>query len=286
MNYLVPLLIGIIERGLIFSLVVMAIYLTSVVIKFDDLTVEGSFGIGGAAMAAALFYGINWPLALLASIIAGGLAGLCTALLHTQLKLNNLISGIVVTTGLFSIILKIAGANISLMDKSTLFDLASFAYGKLLLLLSLAVPLLYIFKWFLKTEVGFLLYTLGLNPGMLTHLGKRGDVYKAVALILANALTGLAGAVFVQYTGYFSIWASVGMLVIALAGRMLAQAINPGFGIALLLGAIGYQALIALTFEFHIDQSWNKLITALLIIIFLLIKQHLGKKKGVQHAQA
>src|SRR5258708_7294962 len=94
---------GIIERGLIFSVCVMSIYLTSRIIKFDDLSVEGSFGLGGALTALLLTRGIPNIITLPLVVIAGALAGLATALLHTQLKLNNLISGIVVTTALFSI---------------------------------------------------------------------------------------------------------------------------------------------------------------------------------------
>lgn len=266
---------GIIERGLIFSITVMAIYLTTRIIRFDDLSVEGSFGLGGALMALLLVKNIFWPVALIVVIIAGACAGLATGLLHTKLKLNNLISGIVVTTGLFSINLKIAGSNMILNNKATIFDLLpGIGSMKLVLLVPLICGLLLIVRWFLHTECGYLFNAVGDNPQMLTNLGKNADTYTIAALMLANGLTAFAGALFVQYVGYFSIWSGVGILIIALAGLILSETLGHVFGFNLLIGAIMYQAIIAATFEFNVDPEWNKLITALLIILMITLKKH------------
>jgi putative ABC transport system permease protein len=266
---------GIIERGLIFSISVMAIYITSRIIRFDDLSVEGSFGLGGALMALLLTRNIPWAIALPLVTIAGAIAGLATGLLHTKLKLNNLISGIVVTTALFSINLKIAGSNMVLGSKSTLFDLIPNAASiKIIVLLPVICALLLIIRWFLHTECGFLFKAVGDNPQMLTNLGKNAHTYVIAALMLANGLTAFAGALFVQYVGYFSIWSSVGILIIALAGLILSETLGQQFGFNLLIGAIVYQAIIAATFEFNVDPEWNKLITALLIILMIALKKH------------
>lgn len=266
---------GIIERGLIFSITVMAIYVTTRIIRFDDLSVEGSFGLGGALMALLLTKNIFWLPALLVVISAGALAGLATGLLHTKLHLNNLISGIVVTTALFSINLKIAGANMILGNKSTLFDIVSgMSNMKIIILLPLITGLLLLIKWFLQTECGYLLNAVGDNPQMLTNLGKNADTYTIAALMLANGLTAFAGAIFVQYVGYFSIWSSVGILIIALAGLILSETLGRAFGFNLLIGAILYQAIIAATFEFNVDPEWNKLITALLIVLMITLKRY------------
>jgi putative tryptophan/tyrosine transport system permease protein len=265
---------GIIERGLIFSITVMSIYLTTRIIRFDDLSVEGSFGLGGALMALLLTRNISWFFAFPVVIIAGAVAGLATGLLHTKLKLNNLISGIVVTTALFSINLKIAGSNMIVGNKTTFFDLINTHNMKIILLLPLICGLLLVVKWFLRTECGFLLNAVGDNPQMLTNLGKNADTYIIAALMLANGLTAFAGALFVQYVGYFSIWSSVGILIIALAGLILSETLGHVFSFNLLIGAILYQAIIAATFEFNVDPEWNKLITALLIIVMITIKSH------------
>lgn len=266
---------GIIERGLIYSIVVIGIYLTSRVIKFDDLTVEGSFGIGGAMMTFLLIRHINPWICLCGALIAGALSGVATAVLHTKLKLNNLISGIVVTTALFSITLKLGGANQTLTGINSIFDLALPAASLkfLCILLPVCLVTLYAMRWLLNTQVGFMLKALGDSPQMITNIGKRADRYTILALALSNMLTALAGALFVQYVGYFSIWAGVGTLIIALAGLMLAEVFDQYLGIALIIGAILYQIVIAATFEFQLDPELNKLVTALLIIGLLLLKK-------------
>src|SRR5271155_3824953 len=105
---------GIIERGLIFGIIVAGVYIASRLVSFDNLAVEGAFGLGGALTALLINRNLNPWVSLIVAIFAGGLTGIITGLLNTKLKLNNLISGIVVTSGLFSVILKIAGSNMSL----------------------------------------------------------------------------------------------------------------------------------------------------------------------------
>lgn len=273
---------GIVERGLIFGIIVAAVYLALRLINFDNLAVEGAFGLGGAITASIINYGINPWIGLIGALIAGALSGIATGLLNTKLKLNTLISGIVVTTGLFSIILKIAGSNMTLGSNSTIFKLVPSIlapYASLILLTLICIAVFSLINWFLKTEVGFLLYAVGDTPQMLTNVGKSIDFYTTLGLTLSNTLAALSGALFVQYAGYFSIWAGVGVLIIGLAGMILAQTLSTNFGIALLVGAIAYQAIIALTFELQLDQDWNKLITALLIVLLIVIKQQLHKNK-------
>ena len=272
---------GIVERGLIFGIVVASVYLASRLINFDNLAVEGAFGLGGAITALLISWEINPWIGLIAAVFIGVLSGIATSFLNTTLKLNNLISGIVVTTGAFSIMLKIAGSNMALSGKPTIFTvMPSFLapYQSLILLIILCVIIFSSIAWFLKTEIGFLLHAVGDTPQMLINVGKSTSRYTIVGLMLSNTLAAVSGAIFVQYVGYFSIWASVGILVIGLAGMMLAQAVSTRFGVALLIGAIAYQAIIALTFELQLDQDWNKLITALLIVVLIALKQLLNKK--------
>jgi putative ABC transport system permease protein len=272
---------GIIEQGLVYSVIVAGIYISSRVIHFDDLSVEGSFGIGGAITAAAISGGLAPWFGIFQALFAGALTGMCTGLLNTKLKLNNLISGIVVTTALFSITLKVAGSNMPLGSKTTIFSdvpatLASYKFLVILIPLNLAI--IYGIKWFLNTQIGFLIRAVGDNPQMLTNVGKSTDFYKTLALMISNMFAALAGALFVQKVGYFSIWANVGVLIISLAGLILAESITKKFGLAIMAGAIAYQAIIALTFELQIDPDWNKLVTAVLIVILILVKNMINKK--------
>jgi putative ABC transport system permease protein len=278
MMSLLPILQGAVERGLLYALVVIAVYITSRIIRFDDLSVEGSFGVGGAVTAACLAHGLSIWLAFPCALIAGALSGLCTALLHTHLKLNNLISGIITTTALFSICLKLASSNVMLTDKQTLVSFVP----ALLLFTGITALVLCALNWFLTTEVGFLLRALGSNPRMLANVGKQSNYYLIAGLMLANMLTACTGSLFVQYVGYFSIWANVGTLVIAMTGLIIAELLSTTCGINMIIGAIAYQAVIAATFEFHVDQEWNKLITALLLVALLALKKMLINRPTAQ----
>ncbi len=274
---------GIVERGLIFSFVVAGVYLSSRLINFDNLAVEGAFGLGGAVMAVLMSWGVNPWLGLMGAIIIGGLSGIITGLLNTTLQLNNLISGIVVTTGLFSIILSIAGSNMTLVGQETIFSSSISSvlapYQPLLVLMFLCVILFSLTSWFLKTEIGFLLCAVGDTPQMVTNVGKSIAGYIILGLTLSNMFAALSGALFVQYAGYFSIWTGVGVLIIGLAGMILAEAFSSKFGSALAIGSIAYQAIIAFTFELQLNQNWNKLITASLIVLLIIIKRFLSKSK-------
>jgi putative ABC transport system permease protein len=278
---LLQIIQGIIERGCIFGFVVASVYLSSRLINFDNLAVEGAFGLGGAFTALLISWGINPWIGLIGGTIVGGLSGIVTGLLNTKLKLNNLISGIVVTTGLFSIILIIAGSNMTLSGKETIFSsmpLIVAPYQQLIVLTLLCALIFSLISWFLTTEVGFLLHAVGDTPQMVTNVGKSVEGYTILGLTLSNTLAALSGALFVEYTGYFSIWTGVGVLIIGLAGMILAEIFSANFGIALLIGSIAYQAIITLTFELQLNQDWNKLITASLIVLLIIIKQWLNKK--------
>lgn len=282
MNELLHVAQGIIERGLIFGVVVAGVYLASRLIDFDNLAVEGAFGVGGACTALLLSWNVHPWISVGVAAFMGALSGVATGLLSTQLRLNNLISGIVITTGLFSITLKFAGSNMTLAGKPTIFSMAPewLQPCQALIVLTLFCAVLFFFvAWLLGTEVGFLLRAAGDSPQMITNVGKSVHGYRILGLVLSNTVAALSGALFVQYSGYFSIWASVGVLIIGLAGMILAEMVSSQFGVALLIGSILYQAIIALTFELQVDQDWNKLITALLIVALIVAKQSMHKKE-------
>ncbi len=136
---------GIIERGLIFGVVVAAVYVASRLVKFDNLAVEGAFGLGGALTALLISYGVNPWMGLIGAACIGGISGIITGLLNTSLKLNNLISGIVVSTGAFSVTLKIAGSNMSLYGNQTIFTLMPLALAPYQSLLCLRLFVAYFF---------------------------------------------------------------------------------------------------------------------------------------------
>jgi putative tryptophan/tyrosine transport system permease protein len=266
-------LLAVIMQGLIYSFVVMGVYLSSRVIRFDDLTTEGSFGLGGAITATLVVAGFSPWLALIVALCGGALAGATTGILHTRLHMNKLISGLVVTTALFSVCLKLAGSNVALPAGASIFPSSDYTIpiASVLLLCALVALCYWGVKMLLLSEVGLLLKTVGSNSQMLVSLGKSVTGYKIFGLALGNSLTALAGALFVQWNGYFSITGNVGTLVIGLAGLILATMIKPKFSYGLILGAILYQAIFALTIEFELEPIWNNLIKAVLIVLLIQI---------------
>lgn len=258
-------------QGCIFSLVVMGVYLSSRVIQFDDLTTEGSFGFGGAIAAVVILSGGSPWAAMGLSLIGGALAGSITGLLHTKMKMNNLICGLVVTTGLFSICLKLAGANLSLHEKNFLFD-RSGQIVPLLFFSALAGIVFLGIRALLRSEIGLILKSIGNNPQMAVSLGKNVDGYKIFGLAVSNALTALAGSLFVQWNGFFSITGNIGTLVIGLTGLILGEMIRPTFGLGLILGAVIYQAIFAVVIEFELEPLWNNLIKAVLIVLLIQLR--------------
>lgn len=266
---------GVIERGIIFGILVIGVYLSSRIIKFDNLSVEGAFGLGGGITALLLNLKINPWIALLIATCGGALSGMVTGYINRKFEINSLISGIIVTTALFSVTLKIAGSNMILQERQTIFQcLSAFSdFQYLIVLLLVAFFIITFLKFFLRTEVGFLLYALGDNAQMLLNLGKSVNFYTMLGLAFSNATAALAASLYVQYVGYFSIWAGAGILIIGLAGMILGELLSPYFGFAIIYGSILYQMIITMTFEFQINQDWNKLITAVLITIILLSKK-------------
>ena len=159
-----------IEIGLIFSLLIIGTWLTSFVIKFDDLSIEGSFCIGGALTAKLLTLEFSPIITLICAIFAGLLIGCLTSILHNGLKINNLLSGILVINILFSLSLVIASANLSLLNQPTIFDLFKINnnFTKIIPLFLITSFCLFFVRWLLTTEIGLLIQTIGDNKTLLT----------------------------------------------------------------------------------------------------------------------
>ncbi len=282
MNELLNIAQIIIEKGLIFSGVVAAVYISTRLINRDNLSIEGAFGLGGALSALCAVHMINPILNLALSTFFAGLSGTIMGLLMTKARINHIVSGIVVTSGLFSIILVTAGSNVSLNNKPTLLAFLNLPllapYNKLIVLGIITSAMVLLVRWLLKTEIGILLHAVGDTPQMVINVGKSVHGYTILGMTLSNTLAALSGALFVHDGGYFSIWSSVGIMVIGLAGLILAETLGTGWGWTLVAGSLAYQALISWTFELQLDPNWNKLITAVLIIGLIMVKQSLRKE--------
>lgn len=293
-------MINIFVQGMIYGILALGVYMTYRVLDFSDLSVEGSFPLGGAVTALILMQGYSGYLALIVSLLAGMICGLCTGFIHVKLKVRDLLSGIIMMTALYTINLKIASTNnvplfsISTIFQSSIFDQilpkSSIQIKKLLLLLCIVIICKLLFDWFMKTQLGFLLQAAGDNDQMLTMLGQNKGYVKMIGLSLANGLSALSGSLFVQEQRVFDISMGTGAIVIGLAsvilGMSLCKKINRMSNTsAVIVGAVLYKCCIAVAIRFFDPQSM-KLITASLFLMILMMSSNKREKKGKKYAEA
>lgn len=279
------LIISTMHQGLIFALIATGVFFTSRVARRDDLSVEGSFGLGGAATAALLALGVN-PLFTLGIVAClGALVGFSTGFMFTRLKMNHLMAGLVSTTACFSLALYIGSANKIVADQATVFEL--FGDGIItqsIVLVVISCGMLFLARCFLATETGLLMKAAGENPQLLTRLHKSGCFYQVLSFMFANALTALSGFLFVQWSGFFSITGNVGMLITGLATLMIAELFSKKFSLFFtILAAFLYQSIFSVTLMVGLPPEWNNLVKAIIIVALVVITNTV-RKTGKAHA--
>ncbi|MET3292656.1 UNVERIFIED_CONTAM: putative ABC transport system permease protein [Brevibacillus sp. OAP136] len=281
---------GALEQGLLFALLALGVYLTFRILNFPDLTVDGSFALGGAIAAKMIIDGYSPFLATLIALIGGALAGIVTGLLTTKGKINGLLAGILTMIGLYSINLRImeGRANLPLLREETIYtmlkdlnfpDLAiggtTWITGVAILFLLFVVIIKLIIDWFLRTDLGLDLRATGDNSTMIRSFGANTDTTTIIGLALSNALVAVAGAMIAQYQGFADVGMGTGMIVIGLASVIVGEVL---FGhmtifratIAVIGGSVVYRLVIALALRAGLQPSDMKLITALIVIIALV----------------
>src|SRR5690554_3619456 len=193
-------------QGLCLSGIALGIYISMKIFNIPDITTDGSYTLGGAVTGMLLSNHLSIGIVLPIVIIAGGLAGVLTGLIHTKLKINPLLSGILVMTGLYSINLSIMGrSNIPLLNYTTLFIsfrfIKNFNWNSLIVLLFIAILLILLIAYVLKSDYGITMRATGNSEKMVSALGVNVDRIKIVGLGFANALTAVSGFLMTQFQG-------------------------------------------------------------------------------------
>jgi putative ABC transport system permease protein len=267
---------SILEQGLLFSVMVLGVFITYKILDFPDLSVDGTFPLGAAVTAAAISSGMNPLVATILSLGAGAIAGGVTGLLHVKLKITNLLSGILVMIGLYSVNLRIMGkANIPLFNQTTIF---SNPLKPILTIAIFAFVIKFGLDFFLKTKFGLLLKATGDNPIMTTSLGIDIGTVKIIGLMLSNSLVALSGSMMAQYQRFSDVGMGTGIIVMGLASIILGEGILRRvpfivFTTMALVGSILYKTSIAFALELGFPPTDLKLITALIVIIALGVNQ-------------
>ena len=271
-------------EGLAYGFVALGVYLTFRVLSFPDLTVDGSFPLGGAIAAVLIINNVSPWLATVVAFVAGCTAGLCTSLLNTKLRINALLSGILMMVSLYSINLLIMGrSNIPLLREVTVFDhVADFFGVSTSLILSiffmaiLAIIVLAILNWFLRTEIGLALRATGDNEQMIRGLGGNTDMTTILGVSMSNGFVALSGALIAQNQGFTDVGMGIGMIVMGLASVIIGEGLFRPKGVTTVLlavfgGAFVYRLFISIALRLGLPPTNLKLITALLVITALSI---------------
>jgi len=266
---------GTIEQGLIYAIMSLGVYISYKILNFADMTVDGSFPLGGAITAALIMKGTNPVVALLAALLGGAVAGAFTGIIHVKLKVSNLLAGIIVMTGLYSINLRIMGkSNIPLFGVKHLFNMEIPAL--VVIIISVLVVKLAL-DYLLKTKFGFALKALGDNESLIISLGLDEQVLKIKGLMIANSLVALSGGVLAQYQGFADVGMGTGTIIIALASIIIGDALFGKMNFlqgttVIIIGTIIYRSIIALALRAGMNPSDLKLVTSALVVLIITLK--------------
>lgn len=267
-------LLGVLEQGLIFAVGALGVYITYTILDFPDLSVDGTFSLGAAITGALIIKGIDPFISLGVAFIGGAIGGLVTGILHVKLKITNLLSGILVMIGLYSINLRIMGkANIPMFNKGSIFSnniSIIIILGLIVLVVKLLMDVLF------KTKFGFILRATGDNDTLVTSLGVNKGTIKIAGLMISNGLVALSGAIMAQHQGFSDISMGTGFIVIALASIILGQSVFKKSRLlkgttVVIIGAFFYKLSVGLAIDLGFPPTDLKLITSLIVVIAIII---------------
>jgi len=281
-------LVGAVETGLIYSLVAIGIYLSFRTLNFPDLTVDGSFPLGAAVCAAMIISDYHPYVATLTATIAGACAGLVTAWLSTHLKMLNILAGILTSTALYSLNIRIMGRpNVALLGEETIFSswLAGLPTWAPLAGFTLIVALL--IYLFLNTQIGLAIRATGNNPKMGRAQGINDRSMILVGLAISNAAVAFAGSLFAQKYGFADVTLGVGTIIVGLASVIIGESLLPTRTvlqsiIACMVGAVIYRIVVALALnvgDLGLHASDLNMVTAGLVVIAMLLPSIQSKFK-------
>ena len=275
---------GALGQGLIWGIMAIGVYITYRILDVADLTVDGSLATGGAMCALGISLGWNPWVALVAAILAGILTQL--ALYSINLRIMAVGSGLTTKATLSVSVDKYP----LMLSSRYIRDLS--ASNPFILLVPLVLIVIALLYWFFGTELGSSLRATGANQNMARAQGINTNWTKVLGLVVSNGLVAFSGALLSQYQGSATVDMGRGAIVIGLAaviiGEVLLGKVFRNFALKLLsavIGAIIYYIVITLVLRLGLETTDLKLLTALVVAVFLTIPHWKGKfsktgKKG------
>jgi len=271
--------------GLAFVPLALGIFLSAKVFNIPDITTDGSYTLGAAVFAVLVTNPINPVMATLLVLPMGALAGALTGIIHTKLKVNALLSGILVMTALYSInLLIMERSNIPLMGTGSIFEQVNnpdFLFANLMKALAIVLVITALLIWLLNTDFGLTMRAAGSNENMIEAQGVNPDKIKIIGLAISNALVALSGCLVTQLQGFADINMGIGIVIAGLASVMMGESISNRFKksaillpvLMVVVAAILFRLFIAFILAQGIEQVYVKLFTAALVLIFLSVSK-------------
>lgn len=303
------LVIGAFTIGLILSLLSMGVWISFRVLRYTDITVDGSITLGASVVAVLLVRGWSPWAATLMATLAGGAAGFVTGTLHTRFKIQELLSGILVMTALYSINLRVMGrSNVPLLNVGSIAGPAARLLqgitgeehalilvgwrvpmqdvAMLLTMLVITVTVALLIKTFLMTHLGTALRATGENAQMVRAQGIHHQRMQVFGLCAANALVGMSGALLAQYQGFADVQMGIGMIVWGLASIIIGEALvgklSPGLALTgTIMGTVLFRLLIAIALRWGLNPNDLKLVTALFVFAALVLPDRIKLLSGM-----
>lgn len=288
------LVLSTVAQGLLWAVLAIGLFISFRILDVADLSIEGTYPLGGAIAVMTITGGGSPLLAVLLAFVGGCLAGAVTGFLHTKLKIPALLAGILTMIGLYSINLRIMGrATTSILGEDTVY---TFFEGLLeskgtatLIVGLLATLVVWFFCYiFFGTELGAAIRATGDNPQMIRAQGINTDITIMLGLIISNGFVGVTGALLSQSNGYADVNMGTGVLVTGLASIIIGEVL---FGtrsfknwlISVVLGSIVYRAVVAFVLWLGMNPNDLKLLTAVIVAVALalpLIKSKMQKMRS------
>lgn len=287
------------EEGFKYAILALGVYLSYSILDFPDLSVDGTMPLGAIVSCVLILHGVNPWLSLLVAFAGGLVAGCITGLLHVKLKLEPLLSGILVYTGLLTVNLVLikmgtGGQSIaSIFGKNTIFNsgiagvLPNAVNGinirKLIVLAIFVLVLKVIIDLYLKTKSGMLLRATGSNQQYVVMLARNPGASKILGLAIGNGMAAISGAVIAQSTETANTTMGVGMVVFGLSSVIIGLSVFKRVGFMkattmVIFGTIIYKACLQIAVVIGLPSEYNKLLMAVLFVLALVFSGTLKER--------
>ncbi|HTB30688.1 MAG TPA: ABC transporter permease [Bacteroidia bacterium] len=270
--------------GLCLSAMALGIFISMKIFNIPDITTDGSYTLG--AVITAVLLTAHWNMAAIIPVvlISGAIAGTLTGLIHTKLKIEALLAGILVMTGLYSINLTILGrSNVPLLDVSSIFSVLHIfsvpVYNNVTIGISIITIITLIVGYILRTDFGIAMRATGNSASMTRALGINNNKMKIIGLAIANSLTALSGYLVAQFQNFTDINMGIGIVITGLGSVLIGEALIKWWSVTSILaslvivicGSILFQLVLAFTLSIGVDPNMLKLVTASFVLLIVII---------------